>query len=66
MAAIEFFMHDVKINEAKWAGRNAGIEVLLGNIAPEDVGDLWLFWANRSYDLGNAFERAYDATGAAR
>jgi hypothetical protein len=51
---------------AEEAGHEAGLVVLAGTLSVEEVGDLWLAHADRSYAAGRSFERAYDATGADR
>lgn len=51
---------------AEQAGHEAGLAVLRGDLSPEQVGDLWVAWADRSHASGVAFERAYERTGAQR
>ena len=37
-----------------------------GEITPEEVGDVWLSYADRNHAAGVAFLNAYDAAGGPR
>lgn len=51
---------------AEEAGHKAGLAVLTGESTAEKAGDRWVAMADKSYAAGEAFLRAFDATGALR
>jgi hypothetical protein len=53
-------------SRAAEAGHQAGHAVLAGSLEVEAAGDLWLKYADDSHAAGQAFLRAFDATGAQR
>jgi len=53
-------------SQASRDGHDAGMAVKAGTLTPEEAGDAWLAWADRSYGAGRAFQAAYDRTGAER
>lgn len=57
---------DMLIIAAETDARIAALDVLLGLMTPEEVGDLWLRTADRSHEAGQAFLNAYDAAGGLR
>ena len=52
--------------EAFEAGLSYAREVKRGNFTPEQAGDAWQRYADRSHEGGVAFLAAYDRLGAPR
>lgn len=51
---------------AAQAGHKAGLAVLAGKLSVEAAGDRWVRVADRSHAAGEAWLRAFEATGAQR